>query len=525
MRRMIDIFLSAMLILGGSAWSMDDWTQKFPANNPGAWAQHGLCYIGNDQVLLYGGASSGYVVNGETWLYSIGTNTWINSNPTSNPGPRYDHVMAYVGSDRAVLFGGTTSNGSNKETWLFDASENQWTNQNPTFPPLARTLSSMAYIGSGKALLFGGETALGLSDSTWLYDAATNTWTNIAVPGDKPSARKWFDMAYIGNNQVLLFGGNTTDGESDETWVFNLGSSTWTKKNPANSPSARFGHKMAYIGADKVLLFGGGNNETWIYDSNANSWVQDENETIPLKRQDHGLAETSMDGSRFLVMYGGWDYTSRYFDTWTFGGGDFSLPVELASFAAEAGDSQVKLIWTTQSEIDCAGFNIYRAAEPDGERQRLNPRLIPGAGTSTQPHDYDYTDYQANNGQTYFYYLENQDYSGLTALYGPIEATPMAAPSGGIPTAFALQANFPNPFNPGTWLAYDLPSECEVELAVFTLLGARVRTLMQEVQKGDSHLLYWNGMDDRGANLPSGIYLVQLKTPAFSQTRKVTLVR
>jgi len=55
--------------------------------------------------------------------------------------------------------------------------------------------------------------------------------------------------------------------------------------------------------------------------------------------------------------------------------------------------------------------------------------------------------------------LENQDYSGLTALYGPIEATPMAAPSGGIPTAFALQANFPNPFNPGTWLAYDLPSE------------------------------------------------------------------
>jgi hypothetical protein len=155
-----------------------------------------------------------------------------------------------------------------------------------------------------------------------------------------------------------------------------------------------------------------------------------------------------MNGSSYLVLFGGLVSLSWNGDTWTFGGGDFSLPVELASFAAEAGDSQVKLIWTTQSEIDCAGFNIYRAAEPDGERQRLNPRLIPGAGTSTQPHDYDYTDYQANNGQTYFYYLENQDYSGLTALYGPIEATPMAASSGGIPTAFALQANFPNPSIP-----------------------------------------------------------------------------
>ena len=525
MRRMIDIFLSAMLILGGSAWSMDDWTQKFPVPNPGQLSLHSLCYVGADRVLLFGGKTAGGDLNGKTWIYDLSNNTWTDREPATSPVPRQLAAMAYVGPDQAVLFGGKSNGTDFGVTYEYDYSSNTWTAIAAAPAPSARYNTAMAFIGGQKALLFGGSVLGNRNDETWLYDAGSNSWTQLS-PSVSPPSRWAHDLAYIGDDRVLLFGGDVA-GAYDDTWIFDLSGNNWTQKSPITKPDAAVGHKMAYLGGDRVLLFGSlsGSDISWVYDLSSDSWSQDANTTAPAARCDHGLAETSMNGSSYLVLFGGLVSLSWNGDTWTFGGGDFSLPVELASFAAEAGDSQVKLIWTTQSEIDCAGFNIYRAAEPDGERQRLNPRLIPGAGTSTQPHDYDYTDYQANNGQTYFYYLENQDYSGLTVFYGPIEATPMAASSGGIPTAFALQANFPNPFNPGTWLAYDLPSECEVELAVFTLLGARVRTLVQEVQKGDSHLLYWNGMDDRGANLPSGIYLVQLKTPAFSQTRKVTLVR
>ena len=71
------------------------------------------------------------------------------------------------------------------------------------------------------------------------------------------------------------------------------------------------------------MLFGGDytgsqNDETWVYDLGTDSWAQDTNTTQPSARKDHALSETSMDGSSYLVLFGGSDD-----ETWTFGGGDY----------------------------------------------------------------------------------------------------------------------------------------------------------------------------------------------------------
>jgi len=93
---------------------------------------------------------------------------------------------------------------------------------------------------------------------------------------------------------------------------------------------------------------------------------------------------------------------------------DVSLPVELACFTANAGDGQVTLHWITESEIENLGFNIYRSLSETGNYQKINDQLIPGAGTSSYRHDYEYADNDVSNGVTYWYKIEDVDYSGNT---------------------------------------------------------------------------------------------------------------
>ncbi len=171
-----------------------------------------MAYLGGDQALLFGGDDVSGFFN-DTWVYDLSDNAWTPKSPVGDikPSARYGHAMTYLGGDQVLLFGGLTSSGPNDETWGYDPSANTWTQKSPTTSPSARVFHAMAYIGGDQVLLFGGLTSSGLNDETWVYDLSDNTWTQMSpVGGTKPSARV-HAMAYIGGNQVLLFGGWTGD--------------------------------------------------------------------------------------------------------------------------------------------------------------------------------------------------------------------------------------------------------------------------------------------------------------------------
>ena len=90
---------------------------------------------------------------------------------------------------------------------------------------------------------------------------------------------------------------------------------------------------------------------------------------------------------------------------------------------------------------------------------------------------------------------------------------------------FALGANQPNPFNPETTLRYALPEAQPVRLTVYDMLGQQVRVLVEGEQPPGWHQVVWNGRDQVGRPVASGIYLYRLETPQFSQTRKMILLR
>ncbi len=97
-----------------------------------------------------------------------------------------------------------------------------------------------------------------------------------------------------------------------------------------------------------------------------------------------------------------------------------------------------------------------------------------------------------------------------------------------VPDSYSLHQNFPNPFNPETVIHYDLPVQSHVELSVYNMIGQKVATLVNEQIDAGSHSVFWDGKDDSGESLASGLYLYRLKmdgSEEFVKIRKLVLVR
>jgi hypothetical protein len=105
-------------------------------------------------------------------------------------------------------------------------------------------------------------------------------------------------------------------------------------------------------------------------------------------------------------------------------GGQVPTLITLSSFTATPADKKVILAWTTESEIDNAGFNLYRSESEDGEYVKINPSLIPAEGSPTQGAAYQFIDKGVKNRQMYLYKLEDIDLSGKSTFHDSVSATP-----------------------------------------------------------------------------------------------------
>jgi len=95
-----------------------------------------------------------------------------------------------------------------------------------------------------------------------------------------------------------------------------------------------------------------------------------------------------------------------------------------------------------------------------------------------------------------------------------------------IPTSFALQNNSPNPFNPSTRIAYDVPEQVHITLTVYNLLGQEVVRLMDQVQAAGRYEVVWHGVNTRGAGVASGVYLYRIVSGSgYKDTKRMTLLK
>ncbi|MCG3118727.1 MAG: hypothetical protein ALAOOOJD_00983 [bacterium] len=196
------------------------------------------------------------------------------------------------------------------------------------------------------------------------------------------------------------------------------------------------------------------------------------------------------------------------------------VPVKLSGFSATlesaaTGGKAVKLEWKTASEIDNTGFNVLRSRTNAGRYEKINHQLIPAR------HDGQYTfvDAPVDAGGRYFYKLEDIDRDGNVTLHGPLSIDVAA------PQEYVLQQNYPNPFNPTTQLRYELPKAGHVTLAIYNSLGQEVRRLVDREQPAGYHLVTWNGRDQSGKPVPTGVYHYRLQVGDFVATKKMIMAK
>ncbi len=93
------------------------------------------------------------------------------------------------------------------------------------------------------------------------------------------------------------------------------------------------------------------------------------------------------------------------------------------------------------------------------------------------------------------------------------------------PSEYVLKQNYPNPFNPGTRIEYLVPRDGYVELDIFNVLGQKIRTLVDQEKKMGLHVVSWDGTNDEGAFVATGIYFYQLRAEHFINTSKMILLK
>lgn len=97
--------------------------------------------------------------------------------------------------------------------------------------------------------------------------------------------------------------------------------------------------------------------------------------------------------------------------------------------------------------------------------------------------------------------------------------------SGNLPKSYALFQNYPNPFNVTTQIRYALPEDAKVRLEIFNILGQRVRVLVDEFQTAGNKQVVWDGRNDSGDQISSGVYFYRINAGKFHDVMKMSLLK
>ncbi|MFZ2863816.1 MAG: T9SS type A sorting domain-containing protein, partial [Ignavibacteriaceae bacterium] len=191
---------------------------------------------------------------------------------------------------------------------------------------------------------------------------------------------------------------------------------------------------------------------------------------------------------------------------------DTPLPVELSAFSAKFKDNNnVELNWVTKTEVNNYGFNVERKVN-DGQWNSLT--FIEGHGNSNSPKEYSYSDKDLFAGGSKFQYrLKQVDTDGKFEYSDIVEVEIL-------PTKFELSQNYPNPFNPSTTIQFSLPKATQLKINIYNMLGELVETLAEGTYEAGYHKVTFTA-----SNFPSGIYIYRIESNAFTQVRKMVLIK
>lgn len=190
--------------------------------------------------------------------------------------------------------------------------------------------------------------------------------------------------------------------------------------------------------------------------------------------------------------------------------------VKLVSLIASTEDGAVTLKWRTAEENNNAYFIVERSTSKDNGFKEIG-RVAAKTGS-----EYSYTDNSVFGGEKYYYRLVDVSTAGETVTHPVISVLANGKPR---PTTFMISQNYPNPFSGTTMIEYAVPVSGRVDLAVYDVTGKLVRTLVNDNQNVNYYRVAWDGRDNAGKLVASGVYFYKLTSGAFDKSMKMMYLK
>ncbi len=236
------------------------------------------------------------------------------------------------------------------------------------------------------------------------------------------------------------------------------------------------------------------------------------------------------DAANWVAASEPWPNSAGDYGSPGYAGADQSLPVSISSFGAKYIDGTVILNWVTESELNNAGFEIYRAVGGDTPFRlladyRTHPELA-GRGNSNVPTHYRFVDKLVVPGNTYWYKLASVEVTGERHFFQILKITAEAnqTASVNLPTQFRIFPNYPNPFNPSTTFHFSLPVASEVEVRVSDVQGQEIAVYYLGKLSAGEHYFLWD-TERVNRKLASGVYVYTIVAGSLRQTGKMILLK
>ncbi len=209
---------------------------------------------------------------------------------------------------------------------------------------------------------------------------------------------------------------------------------------------------------------------------------------------------------------------------------DPPLPVVLSAFYAEFNANELAIVWTTESEENLLGWNVYRGSDNSLENaERVNPSIIDAKGSATQSYTYRFIDSNVSAGASYYYWLESVEYSGISTFTEPIKIDVPNNDNNDTPQVnekYGLYQNYPNPFNPSTTIRFKLKKDSKVSLEIYNIKGQKVKTLYNDYADSDKLISKtWNGTDDNNNKVANGVYFYKLIYNGKVESKKMIMLK
>ncbi len=304
-----------------------------------------------------------------------------------------------------------------------------------------------------------------------------------------------------GLDDLLLVKTNST---GIQEWYKTFGG---TGRDYGNSVQQTF--DGGFIVAGYTLSFGAGGDDLWVLKTDT-AGIEEWNKTYGGLYSDVGYYIQKTSDAGFIITGHTLSFGAGVHDVWLLKLSPV-IPVELTDFSAYTINGKTVLQWSTASEINNMGFGIEKKPAAEDEWETIG--FIAGKGTTTGKNNYYFVDSFVDPGLM-DYRLKQMDFDG-SYTYSNIVQTASPAQTG-----FALQQNFPNPFNPSTTIRYSVPSDLFVVIKVFDVLGNEITTLVNEEKRAGNYTITW-----AAEGIPSGTYFYRIYAGDFIETRSAVLLK